>query len=99
MRMVGYSLSLRPRRCVKSIDDGRVADVVARHRDSTRCCGATPSSARSPDHQARRPVGALLIDQAVIAGVAGVYRNELLGTGSTHSGPAADRGRNSTRPG
>lgn len=80
MRMVGaeFGTDLRGPTVCESIDDGEVADVVARLGPDPLRSDANPSSAWSRITKSRRPIGALLMDQTVIAGVGNVYRNELL---------------------
>ncbi|WP_042757470.1 Fpg/Nei family DNA glycosylase, partial [Mycobacterium tuberculosis] len=79
-RMVGaeFGTDLRGPTVCESIDDGEVADVVARLGPDPLRSDANPSSAWSRITKSRRPIGALLMDQTVIAGVGNVYRNELL---------------------
>lgn len=80
MRMVGakYGTDLRGPTVCELLDEAQVAEVVARlgpdplHRD------ADPSWAWARIAKSRRPIGALLMDQTVIAGVGNVYRSELL---------------------
>ncbi|CCC44834.1 Fpg/Nei family DNA glycosylase [Mycobacterium canetti] len=80
MRMVGaeFGTDLRGPTVCESIDDGEVADVVARLGPDPLRSDANPSLAWSRITKSRRPIGALLIDQTVIAGVGNVYRSELL---------------------
>ena len=80
MRMVGaeYGTDLRGPTVCEVIDEAEIADVVARlgpdplRRDAD---GARPGR---ESRKSRRPIGALLMDQTVIAGIGNVYRNELL---------------------
>jgi endonuclease-8 len=80
MRMVGagYGTDLRGPTVCEVIDDAQVADVVARLGPDPLRRGADPVQAWSRIIKSRRPIGALLMDQGVIAGVGNVYRNELL---------------------
>ncbi|WP_343601005.1 DNA-formamidopyrimidine glycosylase family protein [Mycobacterium sp.] len=80
MRMVGaeYGADLRGPTVCEVIDDAQVADLVARLGPDPLCRNADPLSAWTRIHKSRRPIGALLMDQAVIAGVGNVYRSELL---------------------
>lgn len=80
MRMVGaeYGADLRGPTVCEVMDAGQVADVVARLGPDPLRSDADPSSAWHRIAKSRRPIGALLMDQAVIAGVGNVYRSELL---------------------
>jgi len=60
------------------IDEGQVSDVVAKLGPDPLRGDADPSWAWARITKSRRPIGALLMDQTVIAGVGNVYRNELL---------------------
>jgi endonuclease-8 len=80
MRMVGaeYGTDLRGPTVCEVIEEAQVADVVARLGPDPLRRGADPAAAWARIAKSRRPVGALLMDQAVIAGVGNVYRSELL---------------------
>lgn len=80
MRMVGaeYGTDLRGPTVCALVDEAQVADVVARLGPDPLRADADPSCAWARIHKSRRPVGALLMDQTVIAGVGNVYRSELL---------------------
>ncbi|KKC04520.1 Fpg/Nei family DNA glycosylase [Mycobacterium nebraskense] len=80
MRMVGadYGTDLRGPTVCEVIDEGRVSDVLARLGPDPLRNDADPSSAWNRIAKSRRPIGALLMDQTVVAGVGNVYRNELL---------------------
>ncbi|HTY33885.1 Fpg/Nei family DNA glycosylase [Mycobacterium sp.] len=80
MRMVGddYGTDLRGPTVCEVIDEGQVSDVVARLGPDPLRSDADPSWAWARIAKSRRPIGALLMDQTVIAGVGNVYRNELL---------------------
>jgi endonuclease-8 len=80
MRMVGagYGTDLRGPTVCEVIEEAQVADVVARLGPDPLRRGADPAAAWSRITKSRRPFGALLMDQAVIAGVGNVYRGELL---------------------
>ena len=80
MRMIGaeYGTDLRGPTVCELIDAGQAADVVARLRPDPLRADADPSWAWSRIAKSRRAIGALLMDQAVIAGVGNVYRSELL---------------------
>ncbi|MBW0014135.1 DNA-formamidopyrimidine glycosylase family protein [Mycobacterium sp.] len=80
MRMVGadYGTDLRGPTVCELIDEGGVGDVIAKLGPDPLRPDADPSRAWNRIIKSRRPVGALLMDQTVIAGVGNVYRNELL---------------------
>jgi endonuclease VIII len=80
MRMVGaeYGTDLRGPTVCEVVDEGQVSDVVARLGPDPLRADADASWAWARIAKSRRPVGALLMDQTVIAGVGNVYRSELL---------------------
>lgn len=80
MRMVGaeYGTDLRGPTVCELIDEGQVADVLARLGPDPLRSDADPSWAWTRIAKSRRPIGALLMDQTVMAGVGNVYRSELL---------------------
>lgn len=80
MRMVGagYGTDLRGPTVCEVVDAGQVGDVVARLGPDPLRADAAPAPAWARIAKSRRPIGALLMDQAVIAGVGNVYRSELL---------------------
>ncbi|MGF2946704.1 Fpg/Nei family DNA glycosylase [Mycobacterium sp. Lab-001] len=80
MRMVGadYGTDLRGPTVCEVIDEARVSDILARLGPDPLRSDADPSWAWGRITKSRRPVGALLMDQTVIAGVGNVYRSELL---------------------
>jgi endonuclease-8 len=80
MRMVGaaYGTDLRGPTVCELLDDAQVADVVSRLGPDPLRRDADPAWAWARITKSRRPVGALLMDQTVIAGVGNVYRSELL---------------------
>lgn len=80
MRMVGaeYGTDLRGPTVCEVIDDAQVADVLARLGPDPLRKDADPSWAWARIAKSRRPIGALLMDQKVMAGVGNVYRSELL---------------------
>jgi endonuclease-8 len=80
MRMIGteYGTDLRGPTTCQVIDEGGVDDVIARLGPDPLRRNADPSSAWNRISKSRRMIGALLMDQAVIAGIGNVYRNELL---------------------
>lgn len=80
MRIVGagYGTDLRGPTVCEVIDEGQVSDVLARLGPDPLRSDADPSWAWARISKSRRPIGALLMDQTVIAGVGNVYRSELL---------------------
>jgi endonuclease-8 len=80
MRMVGaeYGTDLRGPTACEVIHQGEVDEIVARLGPDPLRRAPDPSRAWARITKSRRPIGALLMDQAVIAGVGNVYRNELL---------------------
>ncbi|OBI40411.1 DNA glycosylase [Mycobacterium kyorinense] len=80
MRMVGaeYGTDLRGPTVCELLDDAQIAEVVARLGPDPLRRDADPTWAWSRITKSRRPIGALLMDQTVIAGVGNVYRSELL---------------------
>ncbi|MGW0160620.1 Fpg/Nei family DNA glycosylase [Mycobacterium sp. NPDC003323] len=80
MRMVGaeYGTDLRGPTACEVIDAGGVDDVIARLGPDPLRADADPELAWKRIANSRRTIGALLMDQAVLAGVGNVYRSELL---------------------
>lgn len=80
MRMIGSECGtdLRGPTVCEVIDAGAVDDVVARLGPDPLRGDADPALAWARIAKSRRTIGALLMDQAVIAGVGNVYRSELL---------------------
>ncbi|MDT5017129.1 MAG: endonuclease, partial [Mycobacterium sp.] len=80
MRMIGaeYGTDLRGPTVCEVIEEPEIADVVARLGPDPLRRGADASLAWTRIAKSRRSIGALLMDQSVIAGVGNVYRNELL---------------------
>ena len=80
MRMVGadYGTDLRGPTVCEVIDEGQVSDVLAKLGPDPLRNDAEPSWAWNRITKSRRPIGALLMDQTIVAGVGNVYRNELL---------------------
>jgi endonuclease-8 len=80
MRMVGaeYGTDLRGPTVCEVIDEAQVADVVARLGPDPLRRDADPAWPWARISKSRRPIGALLMDQTIIAGVGNVYRAELL---------------------
>ncbi len=80
MRMVGaqYGTDLRGPTVCEVLDEAQAGDVVARLGPDPLRTDADPSWAWARITKSRRPIGALLMDQTIIAGVGNVYRSELL---------------------
>jgi endonuclease VIII len=80
MRMVGaeYGTDLRGPTVCEVVDEAQVSDIVARLGPDPLRSDADPSLPWARISKSRRPIGALLMDQTVLAGVGNVYRNELL---------------------
>ncbi len=80
MRMVGaeYGTDLRGPTVCELIDEAQVSAVVAKLGPDPLRNDADPSWAWARIAKSRRPIGALLMDQTVLAGVGNVYRSELL---------------------
>lgn len=80
MRMVGaeYGTDLRGPTVCDLLDEAQVAEVVARLGPDPLRRDADPRWAWARITKSRRSIGALLMDQTVIAGIGNVYRSELL---------------------
>lgn len=80
MRIVGpeYGVDLRGPTVCEVIDEARMAGILARLGPDPLRPDADPRPAWERIAKSRKPIGALLMDQSVIAGVGNVYRNELL---------------------
>ncbi|MGE5694956.1 MAG: Fpg/Nei family DNA glycosylase [Candidatus Sericytochromatia bacterium] len=80
MRMVGadFGTDLRGPTACEVLDEAQVDAVIARLGPDPLRRNADPARAWKRITKSQRPIGALLMDQAVIAGVGNVYRNELL---------------------
>jgi endonuclease-8 len=80
MRMIGaeYGTDLRGPTACEVIHQVEVDDIFARLGPDPLRRAPDPSRAWARITKSRRPIGALLMDQAVIAGVGNVYRSELL---------------------
>jgi endonuclease-8 len=80
MRMIGaeYGTDLRGPTACEVINRVEVDDIFARLGPDPLRRAPDPSRAWARITKSRRPIGALLMDQAVIAGVGNVYRSELL---------------------
>lgn len=80
MRLVGaeFGTDLRGPTVCELIDEEQVAAIVARLGPDPIRRDADPSSSWARIAKSRKSIGALLMDQSVIAGVGNVYRSELL---------------------
>jgi len=80
MRMVGadFGTDLRGPTACEVIDEAQMDAVIARLGPDPLRRDADPSRAWSRIAKSQRPIGALLMDQSVVAGVGNVFRNELL---------------------
>jgi endonuclease-8 len=80
MRIVGpeFGTDLRGPTVCELIDEDRVSAIVARLGPDPIRPDADPTSSWNRISKSRKPLGALLMDQSVIAGVGNVYRSELL---------------------
>jgi endonuclease-8 len=80
MRIVGaeYGADLRGPTVCEVLDVSQVDEVVARLGPDPLRADAEPTWPWKRIAKSRRPIGALLMDQTIIAGVGNVYRNELL---------------------
>jgi endonuclease-8 len=80
MRMVGaeYGTDLRGPTVCEVIEAPEVADILARLGPDPLRRDADGGLAWARIHKSRRAIGALLMDQSVMAGVGNVYRSELL---------------------
>jgi endonuclease-8 len=80
MRMVGteFGADLRGPTACEVFDESQVDAVLARLGPDPLRRHADPARAWTRISKSRRPIGALLMDQEVIAGVGNVFRGELL---------------------
>ena len=80
MRMVGtdYGTDLRGPTTCEVIHQREVDDIIDRLGPDPLRRAPDPAPAWTRIAKSRRPIGALLMDQKVIAGVGNVYRSELL---------------------
>ena len=80
MRMIGaeYGTDLRGPTVCEVIAEAEIGDVVAKLGPDPLRPDADPARAWTRITKSRRPIGALLMDQGVLAGVGNVYRSELL---------------------
>ncbi|MCV7191455.1 Fpg/Nei family DNA glycosylase [Mycolicibacterium brumae] len=80
MRMLGpdYGADLRGPMVCEVIDEGGVADVLARLGPDPLRADADPAVAWNRVSRSRRSIASLLMDQSVFAGVGNIYRSEVL---------------------
>jgi endonuclease VIII len=80
MRMIGaeYGTDLRGPTVCEVIEEPEIDDIVAKLGPDPLRRDADPGPAWTRISKSRRAIGALLMDQAVVAGVGNVYRSELL---------------------
>lgn len=80
MRIVGagFGTDLRGPTACEVLDEAQVAAIFARLGPDPLGNDAEPASAWTRIAKSRRAIGALLMDQSVIAGVGNVYRSEVL---------------------
>lgn len=80
MRMLGaeWGTDLRGPTVCEVIEEPEIVDVVAKLGPDPLRPDADPALAWRRITKSRRPIGALLMDQSVMAGVGNVYRSELL---------------------
>lgn len=81
MRMVGaagFGTDLRGPTACEVLTKPEVAALADRLGPDPLRRGADPARALDRMHRSRRPVGALLMDQKVVAGIGNIYRAELL---------------------
>lgn len=80
MRMVGadYGTDLRGPIACEVVDEAHVEAIIARLGPDPLRADADPAAAFARINASRRTIGALLMDQSVLAGVGNVYRSEVL---------------------
>lgn len=80
MRMVGedFWTDLRGPTACDVVDEAQVSEIIDRLGPDPLRRDADPTPAWKRISKSARPIGALLMDQKVIAGIGNVYRNELL---------------------
>lgn len=80
MRIIGTErgTDLRGPTACEIVTEAEVSEILARLGPDPLRKDADPSTAWTRISKSRRVIGALLMDQSVIAGVGNVYRNELL---------------------
>ena len=96
MRIVGaeYGTDLRGPTACEVIDEAQMESILGRLGPDPLRADADPAVAWSRISKSRRAIGALLMDQSVLAGVGNVYRSELLfrhGIDPYRPGRAVDR--------
>ena len=80
MRIVGeeYGTDLRGPTACEVVDVAQMSSILARLGPDPLRADADPAAAWARIAKSRRAIGALLMDQSVLAGVGNVYRSELL---------------------
>lgn len=80
MRLVGadHGTDLRGPTACEVLDEAQVAAILGRLGPDPLRSDADPAAAWARIAKSRRAIGALLMDQSVLAGVGNVYRSELL---------------------
>lgn len=80
MRIIGadYGTDLRGPTACEVLDEAQVAAILARLGPDPLRSDADPDPAWVRISKSRKAIGALLMDQSVLAGVGNVYRSELL---------------------
>ena len=80
MRIIGaeYGTDLRGPTACEVVDEAQVSAILDRLGPDPLRTDADPSQAWARIIKSRRAIGALLMDQSVLAGVGNVYRSELL---------------------
>jgi endonuclease-8 len=80
MRIIGtdYGTDLRGPTACEVIDEAQVSAILDRLGPDPLRSDADPAPAWARISKSRRAIGALLMDQSVLAGVGNVYRSELL---------------------
>ena len=80
MRIIGsdYGTDLRGPTACAALDQGEVATILDRLGPDPLRSDAEPSEAWARITKSRKAIGALLMDQSVLAGVGNIYRSELL---------------------
>ena len=80
MRIVGaeHGTDLRGPTACEVLDEAQVASILARLGPDPLRSDADPAGAWTRISKSRKAIGALLMDQSVLAGVGNVYRSELL---------------------
>jgi endonuclease-8 len=73
-----HGSDLRGPTACEVVDEAQVSEILDRLGPDPLRRDADPTTAWARISRSRRPIGALLMDQTVLAGVGNVYRNELL---------------------